>query len=66
MYAEATVVGRGTNLRVEHGSDDNLLIRFYFNKIAELPYVKINVPGDNKTEWDMPVKDEHKARWADK
>jgi hypothetical protein len=66
MYAESTVVGRGNNLYVQHGTDDNLLVRFYFNKIAEVPYVKINVPGDNKTEWDMPVKEEHKKRWPAK
>jgi len=66
MYAEATVVGRGNNLKVQHGTDDNLLVRFYFNKIHERPFVKINVPGDNKTEWDRPVRDEDKMRWGDK
>jgi hypothetical protein len=66
MLAEATVVGRGNNLQVQHGTDNNLLVRFYFNKIGECPYVKINVAGDNKTEWDRPVKDDDKLRWADK
>lgn len=66
MYAEATVVGRGNNIHVQHGTDDNLFVRFYYNKIHEGDFVKINVPGDNKTEWDMPVKEEHKKRWPDK
>jgi len=66
MLAEATVVGRGNNLHVQHGTDSNLFVRFYFNKIYEKPFVKINVPGDNKTEWDRPVKEEDKMRWADK
>lgn len=66
MLAEATVVGRGNNLHVQHGTDNNLLVRFYFNKIDECPYIKINVAGDNKTEWDRPVKDDDKLRWADK
>jgi ribosomal protein L19 len=63
---ETTVVGRGNNIHVQHGTDDNLFVRFYFNKIHEQHYIKINVPGDNKTEWDEPVKDEHKRRFAEK
>lgn len=66
MFSEATVVGKGNNIHVQHGTDDNLLVRFYFNKINEKHYVRINVPGDNKTEWDMPVTDEHRKRWPDK
>jgi hypothetical protein len=66
MLAEATVTGRGNNLKVQHGTDDNLLVRFYFNKIHDRPFVKINVPGDNKTEWDRPVRDDDKMRWRDK
>lgn len=66
MEAAATVVGRGTNLQVQHGTDDNLLVRFYFNKVHEEHYVKINVPGDNKTEWDRPVTEQDKRRFAEK
>lgn len=63
MFSEATVTGRGTNLQVKHGSDENLLVRFYFNKIHDQDFVKINIPGDNKTEWDQPVRDVDKQRF---
>jgi len=63
MFAEATVTGKGNDMTVVHGSDDNLLVRFYFNKIHEKDYVKINIPGDNKTEWDQPVRELDKLRF---
>jgi hypothetical protein len=63
MLAEATVTGRGTNLHVSHGTDENLLVRFYFNKVHERDFVKINIPGDNKTEWDQPVREIDKRRF---
>lgn len=66
MEAQATVVGRGNNIHVQHGTDDNLLIRFYWNKVHEEHYIKINVPGDNKTEWDRPVTEIDKRRFAEK
>lgn len=66
MEAQATVVGKGNNLYVQHGTDDNLLVRFYFNKIHNANFVKINVPGDNKTEWDRPVTELDKRRFAEK
>jgi hypothetical protein len=64
MFSEATVTGRGTNLHVSHGTDDNLLVRFYFNKIHDRDFVKINIPGDNKTEWDQPVREIDKRRFS--
>lgn len=64
MFPEATVVGKGQNLRVQHGDDSGLWVEFYFNKVHEKPFVRIRVPGDNKTEWDHPVKEKEKVRWA--
>jgi len=59
MFAQATVTDKG----VVHGTDDNLLVRFYFNKVHEKDFVKINIPGDNKTEWDQPVRETDKMRF---
>ncbi len=64
MLASATVIGKGTNLHVMHGDDSGLIVRFYYNKIYEKDFVKLNVPGDSKTEWDYPVKEEDKQRFA--
>jgi hypothetical protein len=63
MFAEATVTGKGNDLHVVHGTDENLLVRFYFNKIHGADFVKINIPGDNKTEWDQPVRESDKIRF---
>lgn len=62
--AGAEVVGRGNSLHVKHGDDKGLLARFYWNKTYEKEFIKINVPGDSKTEWDRPVKPEDKLRFA--
>lgn len=64
MFPETTVTGKGQNLRVQHGDDSGLWVEFYYNKVHEKPFVKIRVPGDNKTEWDHPVKEKEKVRWA--
>lgn len=61
--APATVVGRGNRYSVQHGDDSALIVRFYFNKVKEADYIKINVPGDSKTEWDRPVADKDKERF---
>lgn len=66
MLPESTVVGKNGRFSVIHGSDDNMLVRFYWNAVEEAHYVKINVPGDSRSEWDRPVKDADKERWADK
>lgn len=63
MFPTATVEGQGVNLHVTHGSDAGLFVRFYWNKIHDAHYVKINVPGDQRTEWDRPVKDSDKVRF---
>lgn len=64
MFPTATVTGKGTNLHVTHGDDSGLIVRFYYNKVHEAHYIKINVPGDQRTEWDRPVKEEDKMRFA--
>jgi len=66
LLPETTVIGRGTNLHVQHGTDDNLLVRFYWNAVAEEHFIRINVPGDSNSEWDRKVTDKDKARWPDK
>ena len=63
MFPTATVTGSGSQLHVVHGDDSGLFVRFYFNKIHEKHFVKINIPGDAKTEWDRPVNDIDKARF---
>lgn len=63
MFAETTVVGKGNQIQVVHGDDSGLWVEFYFNKVHQQPYVKIRVPGDNKTEWDKPVQEKHKRRF---
>ena len=63
-FAGAEVVGRGNSIHVKHGDDSGLIVRFYFNKLYDKHYVKINVPGDSKTSWDRPVKEEDKRRFA--
>ena len=62
-FPTATVSGKGNNLHVSHGSDDGLFVRFYFNKIYDKNFVKINIPGDSKTEWDRPVLESDKMRF---
>jgi hypothetical protein len=64
MFAESTVVGKGTNLQVKHGDDSGLWVEFYNNKIHQRPFIKVRVPGDNKTEWDRPVKEKDKQRFS--
>jgi len=61
--AGAEVVGRGNSIFVKHGDDKGLLARFYFNKIYQKDYIKINVPGDSKTEWDRPAKPQDQQRF---
>jgi hypothetical protein len=60
MYGEAEVQ---RDLSVKHGSDENLLVRFYWNAIEEDHFVKINVPGDTNTEWDRRVSEQDKHRF---
>ena len=62
MQLDAGEVQR--DLSVKHGDDSSLLVRFYFNAIEENHYVKINVPGDTKTQWDRPVREEDKQRFS--
>jgi hypothetical protein len=66
LLPESTVVKRGNQYSVIHGSDESLLVRFYWNAVEEKHFVRINVPGDSRSEWDRPVKDSDKVRWADK
>lgn len=61
--ASSEIVGNGNHLHVKHGDDKGLIVRFYFNKVFEKDYVKINVPGDAKTEWDRPVKPDDYKRF---
>lgn len=63
-FAGAEVVGKGNHLHVKHGDDSGLLTRFYFNKVHQKVFIKINVPGDSKTEWDYEAKDIDKRRFA--
>lgn len=63
MLNPATVEGKGTHLTVSHGTDTDLLVSFYFNKVHEKDFVRIRVPGDSKTEWDEPVQQKHKDRF---
>lgn len=63
MFPTATVKGTGAQLHVVHGDDSGLFVRFYFNKVHEQNFVKINIPGDAKTEWDRPVNEQDKMRF---
>lgn len=63
MFPTATVTGSGQNLHVVHGDDSGLFVRFYFNKVHEKHFVRINIPGDAKTEWDRPVSELDKMRF---
>ena len=62
--ASAEVTGRGNNLHVKHGEDSGLIVRFYKNKIHDKLYVKINVPGDSKSEWDYPAREDDLRRFS--
>lgn len=64
MFPTTTVTGSGTQLHVVHGDDSGLFVRFYFNKVYDKHFVKINIPGDAKTEWDRPVNEIDKQRFA--
>ena len=66
MFPTATVSGTPNNPKVSHGEDSNLVVRFYFNKIEEKPYVRINIPGDQKTEYDRPANELDKRRFKSK
>lgn len=66
MLPESTVVKRGSQFSVVHGTDESLIVRFYWNAVEEEHFVKINVAGDSRSEWDRPVKDSDKQRFADK
>lgn len=63
MFPTATVEKRGNQVHVTHGDDSGLMITFYFNKIHETHYVRINIPGDSRTEWDRPVQEQDKMRF---
>lgn len=64
MLASTEVVGRGNNLHVKHGDDSGLIVRFYFNKVHEKDFIKINVPGDSKSEWDYAATDADRQRFS--
>lgn len=64
MFPTTQVSGPASNPRVQHGTDENLVVRFYFNKVFDKNYVKINIPGDQKTEHDRPVTDKDKQRFS--
>ncbi len=62
MEAAATV---HDDLRtVSHGDDSNAVVRFYWHKVEEKHYMRLNFPGDNKSEWDQPVRPQDKIRFA--
>ena len=63
MFPTATVEGTGANLYVTHGHDQGLFVRFYYSKVFEKHYIRINIPGDKTTEYDRPVNDIDKQRF---
>ena len=64
MFPTATVTGSGNSLHVVHGDDSGLYVRFYFNKVHEKHYVRINIPGDSRTEWDRAATEQDKMRFS--
>lgn len=66
MFPSTQISGTPNNPHVSHGSDQNLVVRFYFNKIHEKHFVKINIPGDQKTEYDRPASEIDKRRFKER
>lgn len=63
MFPATQISGSPNNPHVIHGTDQNLVVRFYFNKIHDQNFIRINIPGDQKTEYDRPVTERDKARF---
>lgn len=51
------------DLSVSHGDDSNAYVHFYWNKVEEKHFMRLSFPGDNKSEWDQPVRDADKERY---
>ena len=76
-FASTTLTDGPGGYAVSHGNDGQLFAEFYWREVEDeketrlrgvvvkLPveYVRIEVPGDKLSKWDMPVKEEHRMRW---
>lgn len=63
-FAQATVIGRGNQLAVKHGGDENLIVEFYMEPVRQgfesekegrniykdVPFIWIRFPGDRTRE----------------
>lgn len=63
MFPTTQVSGPANNPHVTHGTDQNLVVRFYFNKVHSQNFIRLNIPGDQKTEYDRPVNEKDKVRF---
>jgi hypothetical protein len=75
-FGQATVVG-GNGSTVQHGTDDNLRVEFFLHPVEnrfrskkegrpvfeEKEYIRILIPGDAKTCYEQPVREDDRKRF---